>query len=91
MQATYPIDNYSLVHTTATRQTARAKLLQLELHKLTTKQEQQQVKQEDNKSKCKRGFRMLYRGAMIEPTKVNTKIANEVTNHRDEIQLIKHS
>jgi hypothetical protein len=49
MQATYPIDNSSLVHTTATRQTARAKLLLLELHKLTTKQEQQQVKQEDNK------------------------------------------
>jgi hypothetical protein len=34
---------------------------------------------------------MLYRGAMIEPTKMNTKIANEVTNHRDEIQLIKHN
>jgi hypothetical protein len=49
MQATYRIDNSSLVHTTATRQTARAKLLQLELHKLATKQEQQQAKQEDNK------------------------------------------
>jgi hypothetical protein len=49
MQATYPIDNSSLVHTTVTRQTTRAKLLQLELHKLATKQEQQQVKQEDNK------------------------------------------
>jgi hypothetical protein len=34
---------------------------------------------------------MLYRGAMIEPTKMNTKIANEVTNHWDEIQLIKYN
>jgi hypothetical protein len=34
---------------------------------------------------------MLYRGAMIDPTKVNTKIANEVINHQDEIQLIKHN
>jgi hypothetical protein len=34
---------------------------------------------------------MLYRGVMIEPTKDNTKIANQVTNHQDEIQLIKHS
>jgi hypothetical protein len=34
---------------------------------------------------------MLYRGAMIEPTKMNTKIANEVTNHRNKIQLIKHN
>jgi hypothetical protein len=34
---------------------------------------------------------MLYRGAMIEPTKVNTKIAKEIINHRDEIQLIKHN
>jgi hypothetical protein len=34
---------------------------------------------------------MLYRGVMIEPTKVNTKIANKVTNHRDEIQLIKQN
>jgi hypothetical protein len=38
-----------LIHTTTTRQTARAKLLQLELHKLATKQEQQQAKPEDNK------------------------------------------
>jgi hypothetical protein len=38
-----------LIHTTTTRQTARAKLLQLELYKLATKQEQQQAKQEDNK------------------------------------------
>jgi hypothetical protein len=28
---------------------------------------------------------------MIEPTKMNTKIANEVTNHRNKIQLIKHN
>jgi hypothetical protein len=34
---------------------------------------------------------MLYRGAMIQPAKVNTKIANEVINHRDDIQLIKHN
>jgi hypothetical protein len=34
---------------------------------------------------------MLYRGAMIEPTKVDTKIANEVSNYQDEIQLIKHN
>jgi hypothetical protein len=34
---------------------------------------------------------MLYRGAMTEPTKLNTKIVNEVTNHRDKIQLIKHN
>jgi hypothetical protein len=34
---------------------------------------------------------MLYEGAMIEPTKVNTKIDNEVTNHQDEIQPIKHN
>jgi hypothetical protein len=34
---------------------------------------------------------MLYRGTMIEPTKVNTKIAKEIINHQDEIQLIKHN
>jgi hypothetical protein len=34
---------------------------------------------------------MLYQGAMIDPTKVNTKIANKVTNHQDKIQLIKHN
>jgi hypothetical protein len=34
---------------------------------------------------------MLYRGVMIEPTKMNTKIASEVTNYRDKIQLIKHN
>jgi hypothetical protein len=34
---------------------------------------------------------MLYQVAMIEPTKVNTKIVNEVTNHQDEIQLIEHN
>jgi hypothetical protein len=34
---------------------------------------------------------MLYRGTIIESTKINTKIANEVTNHWDEIQLIKHN
>jgi hypothetical protein len=34
---------------------------------------------------------MLYRVVMIEPTKVNIKIVNEVTNHRDKIQLIKHN
>jgi hypothetical protein len=28
---------------------------------------------------------MLYRGVMIDPTKVNTKIANKVTNHWDKI------
>jgi hypothetical protein len=28
---------------------------------------------------------------MIDPTKVNTKIVNEVTNYRDEIQLIEHN
>jgi hypothetical protein len=52
MQVTYPIDNFSLVHTTVTRQpqaSKATKLLQLELHKLATKQEQQQAKQEDNK------------------------------------------
>jgi hypothetical protein len=30
---------------------------------------------------------MLYREAMIEPTKVSTKIAKEIINHWDEIQL----
>jgi hypothetical protein len=34
---------------------------------------------------------MLYQGTMIEPTKVNTKIAKEIINHRDEIQLIKYN
>jgi hypothetical protein len=34
---------------------------------------------------------MLYRGVMIVPTEVNTKIAKEIINHRDEIQLIKHT
>jgi hypothetical protein len=59
------------------------KLLQLELHKLATKRNNNKL----NKKipKCKRGFGMLYRVAMIEPTKVNTNIVNEVTNHRDEI------
>jgi hypothetical protein len=28
---------------------------------------------------------------MIEPTKVNTKIAKEIIKHRGEIQLIKHN
>jgi hypothetical protein len=48
MQATYPIDNFSLVHVTATKTNRKlaklANLLQLELHKLATKQEQQQAK-----------------------------------------------
>jgi hypothetical protein len=99
MQATYSIDKSSLVHTTPQDkpQASKAtKLLQLELHKLATKQGQQHTKQEDNKvgvtqSKCKRGFGMLYRGTMIEPTKVNTKIAKEIIKHRGEIQLIKHN
>jgi hypothetical protein len=94
MQATYSIDKSSLVHTTPQDkpQASKAtKLLQLELHKLATKQGQQHTKQEDNKSKCKRGFGMLYRVTMIEPTKVNTKIAKEIIKHRGEIQLIKHN
>jgi hypothetical protein len=67
------------------------KLLQLELHKLATKRNNNKLNKIDTKVSARGNFGMLYRGAMIEPTKVNTKIVNEVTNHWDEIQLIKHN
>jgi hypothetical protein len=65
-------------------------VLQLELYKLATKRTTT-ILTKRYQSKYKRGFGMLYQVAMIEPTKVNIKIVNEVTNHRDEIQLIKHN
>jgi hypothetical protein len=52
LQATYPNDNSNIFHSTAQvkpQASKTTKLLQLELHKLTTKQEQQQAKQEDTK------------------------------------------